>query len=106
MSIRPSSEAVHPGLATEALVTGPPAPVADGPVQFSKPRAGPGLGPEKRRLRALEYRKLAAAAEVVAAGTTLKNVRDKHERAVLTWTALAVMNEIPTQTTPAAAPCS
>jgi hypothetical protein len=54
--------------------------------------ARPG-GPEKRRLRALEYRRLAAAAEAMAEASPLANIREKHERACATWTALALLDE-------------
>ena len=52
---------------------------------------------EKRQLRAALYRGLADEATVIAAATTLANVREKHERAAARWVELAEMDEQPAQ---------
>ncbi|HUO23078.1 MAG TPA: hypothetical protein VMU59_11235 [Caulobacteraceae bacterium] len=47
----------------------------------------------KKEIRAVEYRRLAAAAGALAEASPLANVREKHELAAAQWTALAVLDE-------------
>lgn len=50
---------------------------------------------EKRRIKAAEYRRLAAAAGVMAENSLLAHVQAKHEEAEARWTALALLDERP-----------
>ena len=47
----------------------------------------------KRQVRAVEYRRLALQASVLAEGSTLENVRGKHEVAAARWATLAALDE-------------
>jgi hypothetical protein len=51
--------------------------------------------PRTRQGRAAEYRRLAAAADVLAEASTLAHVRQKHQQAATTWAALAELDERP-----------
>ncbi|MBW8813000.1 MAG: hypothetical protein JF588_06200 [Caulobacterales bacterium] len=51
----------------------------------------------KRDARAVEYRRLAIAADALAAASLLAHVREKHEHAAARWIALAVLDEQPIQ---------
>ena len=55
-----------------------------------------------RNVRAAEYRRLAGAAKVLADASVLAHVREKHEHAAATWTALAEMDERPDTLDPTA----
>ena len=48
-----------------------------------------------RDVRAVEYRRLATAAQALADASPLDHVREKHERAASTWAALAELDERP-----------
>jgi hypothetical protein len=54
-----------------------------------------------RQVRAIEYRRLATAANVLAETSLLANVREKHEQAAARWTALAMLDERPIEPRPA-----
>ena len=58
---------------------------------------------QNRMVRATEYRRLAIAAAALAETSLLANVREKHEKAAATWTALATLDARPTQPRPAQA---
>lgn len=57
-----------------------------------------------RDVRAADYRRLASAAQILADGSALAHVREKHERAAATWAALAEQDERPRNLQPAPAP--
>jgi len=46
-----------------------------------------------RQVRATEYRRLAAQAAALAAGSALDHVREKHQVAAARWAALAALDE-------------
>lgn len=50
--------------------------------------------------RAVEYRRLADAAQALADASLLDHVRAKHAQAAARWTELAEMDERPTQPAP------
>jgi hypothetical protein len=52
---------------------------------------------QRRELRAAEYRRLAIAAGALAETSLLIQVREKHEQAAAQWTALAILDELPTR---------
>jgi hypothetical protein len=54
-----------------------------------------------RHVRAIEYRRLAIAANALAETSLLANVREKHEHAAARWTALALLDERPIEPRPA-----
>ena len=47
----------------------------------------------QRQVRAVEYRRLWVHASALAEGSTLENVRKKHEVAAARWAALAALDE-------------
>ncbi|MFL5298515.1 MAG: hypothetical protein ACJ798_19220 [Phenylobacterium sp.] len=47
----------------------------------------------KRQVRASEYRRLADQASVLADGSLLENVREKHRIAAARWATLAALDE-------------
>jgi hypothetical protein len=47
----------------------------------------------QRQVRAAEYRRLSGQASALAEGSTLENVREKHEIAAERWAALAALDE-------------
>jgi hypothetical protein len=53
---------------------------------------------QRREVRAAEYRRLASEANALGAASPLAHVREKHEKAAETWTALAEREERPTPT--------
>lgn len=57
----------------------------------------------RRAGRAAEYRKMAEAASVLVAASTLGHVREKHELAAARWTALAELDERPLEAVTASA---
>lgn len=56
----------------------------------------PAITLRRRQARAIEYRRLAIAAGVLAEASLLAHVRGKHEEAAARWTALAILDERPT----------
>ena len=57
-----------------------------------------------RDVRAAEYRRLATVAQGLADGSALAHVREKHEHAAATWTALAELDERPSVLAPVPVP--
>lgn len=53
-----------------------------------------------RDVRAVEYRRLATAAQALADASPLAHVREKHETAANTWAALAELDERPSNLEP------
>jgi hypothetical protein len=55
---------------------------------------------QQRNVRAAEYRRLAENATLLAEGSTLEHVREKHQRAAATWASLAELDEQPSSIAP------
>lgn len=50
---------------------------------------------QRREVRAAEYRERASASRALVDASSLQHVREKHELAAATWSALAAMDERP-----------
>lgn len=69
-----------------------------GAPQTAEPSGAPVIAAvRKRQVRAAEYRRLALAADGLAQASLLSHVREKHEEAAARWTALAILDERPSQ---------